>query len=152
MHGSKHCRASLFSKMDAYLKGSSLMITWQSSRHFASTAFKLQILVGSGHTLPLPVKVSLNRTYIQKLQPESSIITRCDWMSSLDDRPRRAVGSSGWASVLGPDMTLDIHTLLEKLPEAHRDAELKQVSTAFTSPHPNPPTVSLHLFAFHTVN
>ncbi|XP_062382547.1 radial spoke head 10 homolog B isoform X1 [Sardina pilchardus] len=50
--------------------------------------------------------------------------------SCEEDGPRPAVDSSGWTSVLGPDMTLEIHTLLDRLPEAHRDLEIKQVEFA----------------------
>lgn len=52
--------------------------------------------------------------------------------SSVDDALKPSVDSASWTSVLGPDMTLEIQTLLEKLPEANRVVEIKQVSTAFT--------------------
>ncbi|MBN3311546.1 R10B1 protein, partial [Atractosteus spatula] len=38
--------------------------------------------------------------------------------------------SGGGSSALGPDMALDLHSLLERLPAAGRDAELKQVEFA----------------------
>lgn len=44
------------------------------------------------------------------------------------ESPRRVGHSECGASLFGPDMALDIGTLLEKLPEKQRDQEFKQVS------------------------
>lgn len=119
--------------MDAYLKGSSLMIIWQNSPHFVLMASKLQIWVAFGHTRPPLVKVSLKKNLLSKKWKLRACIHAVNWMSSsVDDALKPSVDSASWTSVLGPDMTLEIQTLLEKLPEANRVVEIKQVSTAFT--------------------
>ncbi|XP_056627982.1 radial spoke head 10 homolog B isoform X1 [Triplophysa dalaica] len=46
------------------------------------------------------------------------------------DLPKRLLQSSSSSSLLGPDMTLNIQTLLNRLPETHRDQELRQVEFA----------------------
>ncbi|KAL7869040.1 hypothetical protein AOLI_G00130280 [Acnodon oligacanthus] len=46
------------------------------------------------------------------------------------DLPRRAKKSGGAASLLGPDIALNIETLLNRFPEAQRDQELRQVEFA----------------------
>ncbi|KAL2078190.1 hypothetical protein ACEWY4_025875 [Coilia grayii] len=62
--------------------------------------------------------------------PDLSGIRTHTPISCNDDHPRQVVDSSGWVSVLGPDVTLEINMLLEDIPEAHRDAELKQAEFA----------------------
>ncbi|KAJ8413699.1 hypothetical protein AAFF_G00082060 [Aldrovandia affinis] len=46
------------------------------------------------------------------------------------ERPRGATSSVSGSSVLGPDMALEIQSLLENLPEAQKDIELRQVEFA----------------------
>lgn len=57
--------------------------------------------------------------------PSSSIISR-----ALGGLPSKPEESDGYASLLGPDMALNIETLLNRIPEAQRRQELKQVSVA----------------------
>ncbi|XP_053496261.1 radial spoke head 10 homolog B isoform X1 [Ictalurus furcatus] len=57
--------------------------------------------------------------------PSSSIISR-----ALGGLPSKPEESDGYASLLGPDMALNIETLLNRIPEAQRRQELKQVEFA----------------------
>ncbi|KAF4085230.1 hypothetical protein AMELA_G00114530 [Ameiurus melas] len=57
--------------------------------------------------------------------PASSIISRA--LGGLPSRPEESVGC---ASLLGPDLALNIDTLLNRIPEVQRREELKQVEFA----------------------
>ncbi|XP_026771523.3 radial spoke head 10 homolog B isoform X2 [Pangasianodon hypophthalmus] len=58
--------------------------------------------------------------------PASSTISLC----ALGGLPSRAEESGNSASLLGPDMALNIETLLNRIPEAQRRQELRQVEFA----------------------
>lgn len=133
--------------MDAYLKGSLWMTTWQSSQRSAWMVQTPLIWVGLEHTLPILRTVSTpspSEKCMSVWKNYSSDINPLEWSCIFHvviqyskskscvsgESPRRAPGgdSGSGPALLGPDMAVDITALLENLPENQRDLQLKQVS------------------------